>query len=166
MEITIRYASNEDAPLIAELSRTTFEEAFGAQNSKADMDIFMNEVFTTDNLIAEVSKPGHNFFMVFVDGAVAGYVKLREDEKEDGLLEIARIYVLETFIGKGIGKVLLNECLKIAEQKNKKTIWLGVWEKNERAIRFYKSFGFQKYGEHPFVLGKDVQTDWLMKKTL
>ncbi len=166
MEATIRYATMQDAPLIAELSRTTFVEAFGAQNSKADMDKFLNEIFTMENLIAEVANTCHTFFLVVVDGDVAGYVKLRENEHEDGLLEIARIYVLESFIGKGAGKTLLNECLQIAKQKNKRTIWLGVWEKNERAIYFYQSFGFQKYGEHPFVLGNDVQTDWLMKKTL
>ena len=56
----------------------------------------------------------------------------------------------------------MDECIAIAKAKNRDYIWLGVWERNFKAIKFYERFGFKKFGEHEFVLGDDVQTDWLM----
>jgi ribosomal protein S18 acetylase RimI-like enzyme len=48
----------------------------------------------------------------------------------------------------------------------KDNIWLGVWEHNHQAIKFYTTWGFEKFGDHLFLLGDDPQTDWLMKKEL
>jgi ribosomal protein S18 acetylase RimI-like enzyme len=81
-------------------------------------------------------------------------------------IEIARIYSAQHAIGKGVGKRLMQTCHEIANQKNKSILWLGVWEKNQRAIDFYAKWGFEKFGEQNFVLGNDVQRDWLMKKSL
>ncbi|HTE12726.1 MAG TPA: GNAT family N-acetyltransferase, partial [Chitinophagaceae bacterium] len=88
-------------------------------------------------------------------------------ELEDAeAIEIGRIYAVQKTIGLGVGKALMQACIGIAKEKNKQLIWLGVWERNQRAISFYSKFGFEKFGEHDFVLGNDVQTDWLMKKII
>ena len=81
-------------------------------------------------------------------------------------IEIARIYALKKSIGKGVGRELMQKCISIAREMNRDIIWLGVWEKNERAIQFYRKWGFEKFAEHEFILGNDVQTDWLMYKRL
>jgi len=61
---------------------------------------------------------------------------------------------------------MMRKCIDIALEKNYHTIWLGVWEHNQRAIDFYKRWGFKKFDEHDFILGNDVQKDWLMKKLI
>lgn len=81
-------------------------------------------------------------------------------------MEIARIYALQSYIGKGVGSALMKKCIDQACELNKEIIWLGVWEKNQKAIHFYRKWGFEKFGTHIFILGDDPQTDWLMKKEL
>jgi diamine N-acetyltransferase len=171
LQINVRFATKEDGPMIAELSRYTFYETFAAQNTKEDMDKFMNEQFTYDRLVQEVGSPSNIFIVAEVDGKAAGYARLRESGAPEILgdlpsIEIARIYALQSMIGKGIGQALLKKCIETAYEMGKRIIWLGVWEKNERAIGFYSKWGFEKFDEHDFILGNDVQRDWLMKKTL
>lgn len=166
MNITIRTAAAADAELIADLSRETFYDAFIADNRKEDMDRFMNEQFTKESLMKEVGAPGNIFLLAYADDTVVGYARLRENQAEKDKIEIARIYNKTSAIGKGIGKSLMLACIETARQLNKKIIWLGVWEKNQRAINFYTKFGFEKYDEHDFLLGDDLQKDWLMKKRI
>ena len=170
-KITIRSATEKDAELIADLSRQTFYETFAADNTKANMDKFMNEQFTREKLIDEVRQPWHIFFIAFVDGEPVGYAKLRDGSVPPALLgrsciEIARIYSVKKMIGRGVGKKIMQTCIDIGLEKRKEILWLGVWEKNKTAIDFYTRWGFQKLGEQKFLLGDDLQTDWLMKKEL
>jgi ribosomal protein S18 acetylase RimI-like enzyme len=171
MEFTIRFATAEDAELIADLSRKTFYETFGYVNTKENMDKFMNEQFTREKLIAEVSEP-ENIFLLAFDGEVpVGYVKMREGEKRPEFenkdaIEVVRIYSINTYLGTGVGKQLMRQCIFLAKEMKKEIIWLGVWEKKPRAIAFYSKWGFEKFAEHDFILGDDVQHDWLMMKNL
>lgn len=171
MGISLKPATKQDAELVADLSRQTFHETFAHQNTQEDMDRFMNEQFTKQALMDEVGAEGNTFFLVLDGNTALGYVRLRESGNPDGLenvpaIEIARIYVLQSAIGKGVGKLLMQQSIATAMEMGKMVIWLGVWEHNQRAIDFYTRFGFEKFGEHPFILGNDVQTDWLMKKQL
>jgi diamine N-acetyltransferase len=167
--ITIRFADKKDAELIADMSRQTFYDTFAPVNTKENMDKFMNEQFTRDKLIEEVSAPG-NIFLLAYDGAQPlGYARIRENNCPPSLgtynaIEIARIYATADAIGKGIGKALMQKAIDIAKEGNREFAWLGVWEKNQRAIDFYTKWGFEKFDEHDFILGDDVQKDWLMKK--
>ena len=171
MNLSIRLATKDDAVLIADVSRKTFYDTFAADNTKEDMDKFLSEQFTKGRLIMEVGAAENIFFLAYIDGAVAGYVKLREGKQPDELkdlnaMEIARLYVLKEFIGQRVGAALMKECISIAKGKGKEVIWLGVWENNKRAIEFYSKWGFDKFSECDFLLGEDVQRDWLMKKDL
>lgn len=169
-QFLIRYAGIEDAELIADLSRRTFHETFGYVNTKANMDKFMNEQFTREKLINEVSEPGNIFLLAFDGDVPVGYVRMREGEKypEFGrdAIEIVRIYSVNSYLGTGVGQQLMRQCVFIAKEIKKEIIWLGVWEKNKRAITFYTKWGFEKFAEHEFLLGDDVQTDWLMMKKI
>ena len=170
-EISIREGTIADAALIADLSRQTFYDAFAAENTAADMDKFMNETFTHEKLMAEVGAAGSTFLLASLGEEVVGYARLRETGNplllENGAaLEIARIYAMQKSIGKGIGSALMQRCIDIGREKNFRVIWLGVWENNQKAITFYTKWGFEKFGDHLFMLGDDLQTDWLMKKVL
>jgi ribosomal protein S18 acetylase RimI-like enzyme len=164
MNLLIQHATTNDAALIADLSRQTFYETFAPQNTAADMEKFMREQFTREALMAEVGAPGNLFLLATIDGVAAGYARLRDTDEHS--LEIARLYAATAMIGKGVGKALMQACLDEAQAQQKQMVWLGVWEKNERAIRFYTAWGFEKVGEHDFVLGTDVQRDWIMEKRL
>lgn len=170
-DIVIRAATEKDAELVADLSRQTFYETFAPQNSKENMEKFMNEQFTRQKLMDEVSEPWLLFFLAFINSEPVGYVKLRDgavplDMINQSCIEIARIYSVQDQIGKGVGKKLMETCHDIAKQRQKKILWLAVWERNQRAIDFYTRWGFEKFGEQDFLLGDDVQRDWLMKKTI
>jgi len=169
--IIIRHATPADAELIADLSRQTFYESFAAFNTREDIDKFMNEQFTKAALMKEVITPGNIFLLAYIDNQVKGYARMKESENPAELgnieaIEIARIYACTNAIGKGIGKTLMQKCIDIAKENKKQIIWLGVWQKNQRAIDFYLKWGFEIFSEHDFVLGNDVQCDWLMKKLL
>ena len=170
-DIVIRIADEMDAELIANISRLTFFETFAADNTKENMEKFMNERFSKEKLVAEVGAPGNIFLLAFDDDGPAGYVRMKETEQNDNLeemaaIEISRIYSMPHKIGKGVGHLLMQACIDTAKKMNKRRIWLAVWEKNQRAISFYKKWGFERFGEHDFILGDDVQLDWLMKKEL
>ncbi|HVG11810.1 MAG TPA: GNAT family N-acetyltransferase [Flavisolibacter sp.] len=171
MNLTIRVATKDDAELIADLSRQTFYDTFHKDNSQEDMEKFLNEQFTRGKLLLEVGQPGMYFFLAYLGSEVAGYLKLRDTGKPDLLrnvrsLEIARLYAAQSMIGKGVGKALMQRSIEEAQVRNCEVVWLGVWEANDRAIAFYKSWGFEKFDEQDFHLGNDVQRDWLMKKVL
>ncbi|NML21562.1 GNAT family N-acetyltransferase [Pseudoflavitalea sp. G-6-1-2] len=170
-DISIRYATKEDAMAIAALSRKTFYESFAAQNTAEDMEKFMRESFSEERLIAQVGAPGNIFLMAYSGTELVGYVRMlygfNPPELEDlPAIEIARIYADASVIGKGVGSALMKRCIELATDMKNKSVWLGVWEKNDRAIAFYKKWGFEKFSEHDFVLGDDVQRDWLMRKLL
>jgi ribosomal protein S18 acetylase RimI-like enzyme len=169
MALVIREATIEDAPLIANISHQTFYETFAAYNSKGDMDKFLNQQFTKGKLILEVGAKANIFLLAYDGNDVAGYVKLRDERVPLSMgnanaMEVARIYAIANQIGKGVGSFLMQSCIEIAMQKNKDWLWLGVWEKNQRAIDFYTKWGFEKFDETDFLLGDDLQRDWLMKK--
>ena len=170
-DISIRLATSKDAEIIADLSRQTFYETFASQNTTADMEKFLNEQFTREKLIREVSEPWLIFFIAFMDNEPVGYVKIREGAVPPELvgqscMEIARIYSVQNMIGKGVGKKLMKASHDVATQRKKQILWLAVWKENQRAIDFYERWGFEIFGEQDFVLGDDVQRDWLMKKLI
>jgi ribosomal protein S18 acetylase RimI-like enzyme len=170
MSLTVRYATKEDALLIAEISHQTFYQTFAAHNTKADMEKFLREQFTRGKLMMEVGTPENIFLLAYDGKEVAGYAKLRDSRIPNGIgspkaLELARLYAMHNMIGKGVGSFLMQSCIDIAKQKEKDYLWLGVWEKNIRAINFYAKWGFEKFGETDFLLGDDVQRDWLMKRS-
>ena len=171
MEIIVRPARPADAEMIAILSRQTFYDTFAEFNTKEDMDKFMKESFSMEMLIKEVPAPEHVFLVAQSGDQLEGYAKLSYSKNPPELgdaaaIEIGRLYAAQHTIGKGVGRALMQACLTVAAENKKQLIWLGVWEHNQRAISFYQKFGFEKFGEHDFVLGNDVQRDWLMKRKI
>ncbi|BEV40351.1 GNAT family N-acetyltransferase [Bacillus stercoris] len=171
MSVNIKKCSREDLQILQQLSIETFNDTFKDQNSPENMKAYLERAFNTKQLEKELSNMSSEFFFVYFDHEVAGYVKVNIDDAQSEemgaeLLEIERIYVKNNFQKHGLGKHLLNKAIEIALERNKKNIWLGVWEKNENAIAFYKKMGFVQTGAHSFYMGDEEQTDLIMTKTL
>jgi len=169
--VDIRLAGVADAATIADMSRRTFYDSFGAQNTPEDIALYMDTQFTREQLMAEVGQPGNIFLLAYMDDQPMGYARLMEHAPppelgEGAALEVVRIYAEKAAIGKGVGRALMQYALDLAREKDKKWVWLGVWEHNHRAIAFYTKWGFEKFGDHPFVVGSDIQTDWWMRRRL
>jgi ribosomal protein S18 acetylase RimI-like enzyme len=169
MALIIEPVKNNEAALLSNISIKTFHDTFHQFNKEEDMEIFLKK-FTANEMQRELNEASNYFYFARYNGEVVGYVKLSTAKipqlPNEEILEICRIYVLKDKLGKGVGKALMELSTGLAKQLGKKTIVLGVWEHNQRAIAFYKSFGFEKFGEHIFMLGRDAQTDWLMKKAV
>ncbi|WP_078596504.1 GNAT family N-acetyltransferase [Evansella clarkii] len=171
MTATIRKCTVADLQKLQEISTVTFNETFKDQNSPENMKAYVEKAFNLEQLEKEVLHPNSQFYIIFVKNELAGYLKVntsnaQSEEMGEEAIEIERIYIINTFHKQGLGKQLLNKAIEIAEEQNKKKIWLGVWEKNENAIAFYKKLGFVQTGAHSFYMGDEEQTDYIMVKTL
>lgn len=169
--ISVRTCNVKDVETLVSLSIKTFRDTFDEFNTPQNMLLYINKVFTKKKIEQEMKEPGTVFFLAFDGRKAAGYAKIRSSQKatvldKAGGLEIERLYAHRDYIGKRVGRILLQTCLAYAKKKGFKSLWLGVWEKNSRAIAFYEKHGFIRFGEHPFILGHDEQTDWLMRKDL
>src|SRR4051812_20394638 len=131
--IHIRKATPADAALIADLSRSTFVDTFAKFNTPENMDKFLREHFSHDQLVAEVFLPANHFFLAADETGTVGYARVRENNNPPGLegretIEIARIYAVSTSIGKGVGNALMQACIDLGRSLKKEIVWLGVWE--------------------------------------
>ncbi|WP_421100889.1 GNAT family N-acetyltransferase [Sporosarcina psychrophila] len=171
MTINIKKCTLEDSRELQEISHETFNETFKLQNSPENMDAYLEKAFNLKQLEEELSNSSSQFFFVYFNDEVAGYLKVNTDEAQseeidNESLEIERIYIRNRFQKHGLGKCLLNKAMEIAMERKKNKIWLGVWEKNENAIAFYKKKGFVQTGAHSFYMGNEEQVDFIMTKTL
>jgi GNAT superfamily N-acetyltransferase len=170
-QIQIRVGEQRDAALLAHMGRETFTQAFGAMNTPKDLSAYLAGAFHETIQAKELSQPGSRFIIAEVDGEPAGYARLVGGSSETCItgrqpIELVRIYAMEQYIGKGVGAALMQACLAEGRKGGHDIIWLGVWQKNARAITFYQKWGFAIAGTHPFVLGNDVQTDYIMERSL
>ncbi|MBS4199217.1 GNAT family N-acetyltransferase [Bacillus sp. FJAT-49732] len=171
MTIKIKKCIFEDLRKLQEISYETFNDTFKDQNSPENMNAYLERAFNLKQLEKELSKISSEFFFIYFNEELAGYLKVninddQSEEMDDESLEIERIYIKNKFQKQGLGKYLLNKSMEIAMERNKKKIWLGVWEKNDNAIAFYKKTGFVQTGFHSFYMGDEEQMDLIMTKTL
>jgi diamine N-acetyltransferase len=156
---------------LQKIGRQTFFETFAECNTEENMQNYLNEGFTIEKLTTELSNQNSEFYFAESEKQIIGYLKInfgaaQTELKENQTLEIERIYVLKEFHGKNVGQLLYDKAIQIANQKKVDSVWLGVWEENQRAIRFYKKNGFVEFDKHIFKLGNDEQIDLMMKLEL
>ncbi|PYP80878.1 MAG: N-acetyltransferase [Gemmatimonadetes bacterium] len=169
--IVTRAASPDDAALLTELGASTFAETFKAENTPENFAAYMRAAFGEEIQRAELADPETTVFLAEQGSDTIGYVMLRERKPPaslelDDALEIARLYVRKRSLGHGVGAALMQRALAEAAGRGKDAVWLGVWDRNERAIRFYESWGFHRSGTQPFLLGNDLQTDLVMVRRI
>ncbi|WP_394331054.1 GNAT family N-acetyltransferase [Aquimarina macrocephali] len=171
-EIQIKPVQPKDSHKLLDIGRQTFYDAFGPpHNTEENISSYLDEKFTLDNIAEELHNPKSKFYFAWINNQVAGYIKINSgnaqtEPVEGSALEIERIYVVKEHQGKKIGQLLFQKVLQIAKEKSIEFIWLGVWEKNLGAIKFYKRNGFKIFDTHQFMLGTDLQTDMMMKLVL
>ena len=167
----IRKVDIQDIEKLKEIGKLTFAETFSSDNREEDMQKYLEEGFSTEKLKTELTDENAEFYFAELDDNVIGYLKVnfgqsQTEIKDKNSLEIERIYVLKEFHGKKVGQILYDKAIELAREKNVEYVWLGVWEQNPRAIRFYEKNGFVSFDKHIFKLGNDEQTDLMMKLKL
>lgn len=167
-KIEIKKASLSDLETIQIISTQTFSETFAEVNTPQNIENYNRESFNLEQLTSELTNPSSQFFLAYSNSKPIGYLKINFGNAQteilnDQALEIHRIYVLNAFHGKKVGQLLLDKAIDIAQQIHADYIWLGVWEKNDRALQFYTKNGFETFDTHVFILGHEEQTDLLMK---
>lgn len=166
--IEIRKATVSDLETIQKISIQTFTETFAAVNTPENIANYIKNSLNTEQLTAELNNLSSQFYIAYSNDEVVGYLKINFGDAQtesfnENALEVQRIYVLQNFHGKNIGQLLLDEVKKIAQTTGVDYIWLGVWEENHRALRFYTKNEFVVFDKHVFMMGNDEQTDLLMQ---
>ncbi len=167
----IRRATTADAKLISGLSEVTFFDTFHGTCTEEDMEGFIKQFFNEKQVYEELENPDDFYFIAFINDTAVGYIRMKEEESEVVIIknrkgiELKRIYVLKEYHSQKIGARLMQFALDFAAENTYELLWLGVWENNEKALAFYKKFGFRDTGvKHPFPIGNTPQTDnWLVK---
>lgn len=164
----IEQVKYSDLEALQQIGRKTFQETFEAEGLEEDMEKYLDEKFNRSQLSKELKDSNSTFYFAKNKDEVIGYLKVNlgiaqtEDVLENAM-EIERIYVDSRYYGKGVDQLLFDKALELAQSFHTHRVWLGVWEENPRAIRFYEKQGFQEFDKHIFRLGDDEQTDLLMK---
>ncbi len=171
MNLHFKKCTFDDLETLRIISYQTFYDTFSESNTPSSIDAYMDNAFQIKKLESELSNPHSAFYFLYNEDEIAGYVKLNEYEAQTDIhdpnsIEVERIYLLEDFQGKGLGKALIDKAIDVAHNVKKDYLWLGVWEKNEKAIAFYKRNGFFKIDQHSFFMGDEEQTDYIMRKDL
>jgi diamine N-acetyltransferase len=168
---TIKKVNIDEVNQLQQIAITTFVSTFGADNNQKDMEDYVADKLAINQLKSELLNPNSQFYFALDNEQVIGYLKVNVKDAQteaqgNDAMEIERIYVLDAYHGLKVGQLLYNYAIQLASELNVKRIWLGVWEENKRAIKFYEKNGFSVFGQHVFVLGDDKQTDYLMEKIL
>jgi ribosomal protein S18 acetylase RimI-like enzyme len=171
IKFDVQLVQKADLLTLQEISRQTFFDTFAEVNTKEDMNQYLEVNLSLDQLAEELNNPSTSFYFVKSNNEILAYLKLNEakaqtEKREVPSMEIDRIYVRSEFQNRGVGQFLLDFSVELTKVKQLKLIWLGVWEYNVRAIRFYERNRFQFFGKHSFILGSDEQTDLLMERHL
>jgi len=169
--IEIKLVKPEAVLELQKISIQTFLETFGAVNSALDMNQYLDKAMNVAQLERELKEKASQFYFALQNQEVIGYLKInigvaQTEPIDKNAFEIERIYVVKNHLGKHVGKLLFDFAIDLAKKLNKNKVWLGVWEKNERAINFYQKNGFITFESHLFKLGSDIQTDLLMALAL
>jgi ribosomal protein S18 acetylase RimI-like enzyme len=174
LRISIAKANLATATRLAALGSQTFSETFAADNTPEDMAAYLAENYGPEIQLNELQQPRYTFLLAEMQGELVGFAKVWRDsslglatgESASGRLEVKQLYVVEDWIGTGLGAALMRRILDLAQAENCTAIVLGVWECNERAKAFYQRFGFREVGELAFTLGTDIQRDLILRKGL
>lgn len=168
----VRRAVPDDANSLAALEARLFLQAFGPANHPDDLRLHLEQTFSPEKQLAEIADPARVVWIAEDgEGQAVGYAMLRVGDAEPVVVgqrpaEVQRIYADAEFHGRGVGAALMNACVERALALGCDVIWLGVWERNPRAIAFYQKMGFAAVGAHTFLLGRDLQQDLVMSRAL
>ncbi len=168
---TIRRANRSDAKELAQLAEGTFRDTFAATNTVEDLDLHCRTSYTETIQAAEILSSTTITLLCEHECALIGFAQMRWEGVEDCVMgkspgEVHRLYVLSAWHGKGVAQDLMNACIDEMRARGSDVVWLGVWERNPRAMSFYRKFGFVEVGDHVFKVGSDPQRDIIMERSV
>ena len=166
-----REGTLDDAAALAEFGARAFAETFAGDNDPSDMAAYLPTAYGEALQRAELLDHRVEFWVVEQHGALAAYAMLRIGGTDPSVhaqrpLQIERFYVDATWHGRGIAGALMSRAFERAHAHHADALWLGVWERNARAIAFYQRWGFRIVGDHVFQLGTDAQRDLIMERAV
>jgi ribosomal protein S18 acetylase RimI-like enzyme len=169
--IEIKKAGADDVHKLQEIGIATFYETFSPFNTEENMKEYLRDSFADEKLKKELRDDNSGFYFAYDGNTLIGYLKVnwgssQTEIKDKNALEIERIYVLNEYQGRRVGQHLYEKAIEIAGERGVDYVWLGVWERNHKALRFYMKNGFREFDRHVFRLGKESQTDLMMKLEL
>ena len=167
----IRAGAATDATALAELAARTFCETFAADNRPEDLALHIAQAYGTSQQLGELVDPDITTLLVEIDGQLAGYAQLRSGVPPPCVtgekpIELWRFYIAQPWHGRGVAQALMRQVGSDAYRSGRRTLWLGVWERNERAKAFYNKNGFMDVGSHVFIVGTAAQTDRIFVRPL
>lgn len=171
MTITVRPGVAADAATLAALAERTFRDTFAADNDAKDMALHVARAYGSEQQARELSDPRIVTLLAEVNDQAAGYAQLRRGPAPPCVtgevpLELWRLYVDWQWHGRGVAPELMRSLEDEARRRGARTLWLGVWERNERAKAFYRKWSFVDVGSHVFMVGEDAQTDRILTRSL
>jgi ribosomal protein S18 acetylase RimI-like enzyme len=176
MTIRVRPAVISDALALSRIGAATFRDTFENENTPEDMARYLAESFSPEHQAAEIAEPAGTVLLAEHHDAsdepeLVGYAHLVSGPVPEAVrgaepLELKRLYVARAWHGRGVAQALMDAAIHAARARGAQTLWLGVWERNARAAAFYAKYGFARVGEHSFLLGSDLQTDWLLARSI
>lgn len=169
--IYLRKTTDTDLTNLQNIGKLTFSETFSSDNSEENLKAYLETAFSSEKVKSELSDENSEFYFAELNNEIIGYLKVNFGHSQTEIinekaLEIERIYVLKEFHGKKVGQIFYEKAIELARELKVNFVWLGVWEQNLRAIRFYEKNGFKAFDKHVFKLGSDEQVDIMMKLTL
>jgi diamine N-acetyltransferase len=168
---TIRTANSSDAAPLSELARRTFVEAFGDANDPEDLAAFLAATYSAEIQRQELVDPERRCLVAESEGVLTAFALMRLGHRlpcisDPTAVELQRFYVDRTAHGTGLAQRLMQAVFTSAREHGAHSVWLGVWEQNPRALRFYAAQGFTQVGSHVFRVGRDDQTDLVLSRPL
>ncbi len=171
--INIEPLREEQIEALQKLAIRTFKQTYAAHNEQQYLDEHIEQSFNLPTLKADFNEASNTYLVAIEPGQndLLGYVKLRTGQPHksvggSSVIEIERIYVEADAIGLGVGAALMTACIDFARSQRHDCLWLGVWQFNQRAVDFYKRWGFAICGEQVFNMGSDAQADFVMAKRI
>lgn len=167
----IKKCTLPDLPVLIDISCNTYRDSFILLSDEEIMTLYLSTAFNAKTLQSELENKYSEFYFLYYNNNLAGYFKINEHTAQTDIfdaksLEIQRLYIIKQYQNIGLGKYLMDIITDIAIKKDKHYIWLGVWEKNVKAIEFYEKNGFYKFSTHIFYMDDDTQNDYIMKKNI
>lgn len=167
-EINIEIVTIDQIDLLREISLVTFRDTYECKNDPRNFEMHLAKAFSRSQLEEELNSQNCLFYFIKRNDRILGYIKLNIGEAQTEpmdytYIELERIYILPEHKGQGLGRKLIDFAIQIGKELEFHKLWLGVWDQNPDAIKFYEKMGFVRTGTHIFTMGNDDQTDYVMK---
>ncbi len=163
----VRRGEAADAPALAEFAARTFAEAFGPANRPENMEAHLASAYGVAQQGRELADPKCITVLIQAGDSLVAYAQVRRGPPPayvvgEEPVELHRFYVDRPWHGQGVAQCLMEAVHGAARDLGGQTLWLGVWERNPRAIAFYLKSGWRDTGATTFCVGPDRQTDRVM----